>query len=401
MAIGIADNFLYQGRKPLDSRIVKDTIADMTSMAESIIYDGIMVYNKETSKFYVFNSNNSVDAILKKWRELETGVATTPDTVIEEYKQGIDLKKNTLIIYNNEAYLVTKDFTSNNTESTVDDSFKYDLDNGNLVPINKNDYIDTNCLEYKQGEEYTTDKLVKHNNKLYTVTIDFTADTIEANEDLSFEKDLKAGNLVAVVTERKVSKVLPYTQATQYDKDTLVYVGSEIARVDIDYTSDATQATVEESFDFDVANSKLIPINSEGFVAVLPYAQDTDYLENSLVFLDEKIARVEANYHSDNTAGNTLEQSFEADIKNNKISLINTDHVQIMNQYAQSNMYFKDTLVYNGNLITRVMKDFIADSTESNVDDSFDKDVTAGNLLILNKEAELRNTSIQTRNFIL
>lgn len=93
MAIGIADNFLYQGRKPLDSRIVKDTIADMISMAESIIYDGIMVYNKETSKFYVFNSNNSVDAILKKWRELETGVATTPDAVIEEYKQGIDLKK--------------------------------------------------------------------------------------------------------------------------------------------------------------------------------------------------------------------------------------------------------------------------------------------------------------------
>lgn len=401
MAIGIADNFLYQGRKPLDSRIVKDTIADMTSMAESIIYDGIMVYNKETSKFYVFNSNNSVDAILKKWRELETGVATTPDAVIEEYKQGIDLKKNTLIIYNNEAYLVTKDFTSNNTESTIDDSFKFDLDNGNLIAINKDDYIDTNCLKYIQGEKYTNDKLIKHNNKLYIVATDFTADTVETNEDLSFDKDLKLGNLIAVVTERKVSKVLPYTQATQYDKDTLVYVGTEIARVDIDYTSDATQATVEESFDFDVANSKLIPINSEGLVAVLPYTQDTDYLENSLVFLDEKIARVEANYHSDNTAGNTLEQSFEVDIKSNKISLINTDHVQIMNQYAQSNMYFKDTLVYNGNLITRVMKDFIADSTESNVDDSFDKDVTAGNLLVLNKEAELRNTSIQTRNFIL
>ena len=110
----------------------------------------------------------------------------------------------------------------------------------------------------------------------------------------------------------------------------------------------------------------------------MPYAQDTDYLENSLVFLDEKIARVEANYHSDNT-----------------------DHVQIMNQYAQSNMYFKDTLVYNGNLITRVMKDFIADSTGANIDDSFDKDVTARNLLVLNKEAEPRNTSIQTRNFIL
>ena len=244
------------------------------------------------------------------------------------------------------------------------------------------------------------DKLVKHNNNIYIVVNDFTADNIEANSDLSFEKDLSNGNLLPVVSERKVSKVLQYTQATQYDKDTLVYVGSKIARVDVDYTSDATQTTIEDSFDFDVANNKLILISAEDLVAVLPYMQDTDYLENSLVFLNEKIARVVSNYHSDNTAGNTLEQSFESDIKNNKISLINTDHVQIMNQYAQSNMYFKDTLVYNGNLITRVMKDFIADSTEANVDDSFDKDVTAGNLLVLNKEAELRNTSIQTRNFI-
>lgn len=591
MAIGITDNFLYQGRKPLDSRIVKNTIADMTKMAESVIYDGIMVYVKDTKKFYVFNSKNSEDASLKKWRELETGAASSGNAVIEKYSQNVDYKEDTLIIHNSKLYLVLGDFTSNNTETTTDDSFKLDLNNnkiiaidtdtdthsieyvqnekylkGNLIVFDKNLYIalndftsdstktkiedslqldvdnqnitpvvakseirqeevwieeadvtvwnaqttisnpldksispnylqtvfvindstkekiigigkvdsyndtddeytvtftkiaeykdvytsgyeqgkfykkgtllivndklyiaskdfiskdtetnlednfnkdidlgnlidvdtntDTNCIEYAQNTKYTTDKIVRHNNKLYVVITDFTSNNTEANSDLGFEIDLQNGNLAPVVTDKKVSKVLAYTQATKYDKDTLVYVGSKIARVDIDYTSDATAASVELSFELDIANSKLVPISSEDFAAVLPYTQDTDYLENTLVFLGEKIARVESNYKSNNSAGFTLNQSFEDDIKNNKISLINTDHVKIMNEYAQSNMYFKDTLVYCGNLISRVMNDFIADSTGTTVEDSFDKDVTAGNLLILNKEAEPRSNSI-------
>lgn len=462
MAIGIADNFLYQGRKPLDSRIVKDTIADMTAMAESIIYDGIMVYNKETSKFYVFNSSNTVDATLSKWRELETGAVSTANAVIEDYKQNTDYKKNTLIIYDNKVYLVSLDFKSDNTEATIADSFKSDLDSGNLIPVDTDtdvdthsvDYkqaekyekgnllvlnsklyitlqdftandteatvedslekdiilgnitsvdtnIDTNCIEYAQNQKYTTEHIIRHNNKIYVVASDFISNSTEANSDLGFEKDLQNGMLIPVVTETKISKVLAYTQATKYDKDTLVYIGNKIARVSVDYTSDNTLTSVEQSFDLDVSNKNLILISSESFDAVLPYAQDTDYLENTLVFLNEKIARVENDYHSDNSSGYTLEQSFEEDIKNNKICLINTDHVNIMNEYAQSNMYLKDTLVYNGNIITRVMNDFIADSTEANINDSFDKDVTAGNLLILNKEAEPRNTYIQTRNFVL
>ncbi|MDE6491623.1 MAG: hypothetical protein K2L37_00535, partial [Lactobacillus sp.] len=60
-----------------------------------------------------------------------------------------------------------------------------------------------------------------------------------------------------------------------------------------------------------------------------------------------------------------------------------------MNEYAQGNMYFKDTLVYCGNLIARVMNDFISDNTPNNqIDESFEIDITAGNILVLNKEAE-------------
>ena len=65
MSILTADNFKYQGRKPLDSRIVQSTIADMTAMAESIIHNGIIVYVESEKKFYTFDVNNTVDPTLK------------------------------------------------------------------------------------------------------------------------------------------------------------------------------------------------------------------------------------------------------------------------------------------------------------------------------------------------
>ena len=68
MAIKVADNFLYQGRKPLDNRIIANTTADMVAMADAIIYDGIIVYVKDIKKFYVYDSTNTVDATLGKWR---------------------------------------------------------------------------------------------------------------------------------------------------------------------------------------------------------------------------------------------------------------------------------------------------------------------------------------------
>lgn len=258
----LADNFDYKSRKPLDGRILYDTLADMAGMADAVMYDGAIAFNKEDNKFYTFNSANTVDATTGKWKELTISIA------------------------------------------------------------------------------------------------------------------------------KKVFKVLQYTQNTDFDKDVLVYVGNKIARVDVNFKSDNTALTVEDSYDLDVTNGKLIPISAEDLDSVLPYAQDTDFIANTLIFCNEKIARVKTNYHSDNTPGFTLQQSFEEDIKNNKISLINTDHVDILNPYAQSNMYFKNTLVFKDNLIARVLQDFIADATATTVDDSFDIDITNGNILVLNKEAE-------------
>lgn len=80
MSIQVADNFNYRGKKPLDNRIIFNTLSDMTTIAETIIYDGLLAYCKETSKFYVFNSTNTVEGELRKWREF------TVDGGTKDYK---------------------------------------------------------------------------------------------------------------------------------------------------------------------------------------------------------------------------------------------------------------------------------------------------------------------------
>ena len=51
MSISISDNFSYQGRKPLDTRLYYDTLADMAAISDSNLYEGILAYNKETSLY--------------------------------------------------------------------------------------------------------------------------------------------------------------------------------------------------------------------------------------------------------------------------------------------------------------------------------------------------------------
>ena len=81
MAIKTGDNFLYRGKKPLDSRDSFDTILAMITFAESSINEGHISYVKETDKYYKFNSTNDVDPTLGKWREYNGGGSSTDEKV--------------------------------------------------------------------------------------------------------------------------------------------------------------------------------------------------------------------------------------------------------------------------------------------------------------------------------
>lgn len=83
MSIQVGDNFTYKGQKPLDARLVFNTIPDMVATPSTIIYDGILVYVLSEKKFYTYNSTNTVDVTLDKWRELTTSSITISSAAID------------------------------------------------------------------------------------------------------------------------------------------------------------------------------------------------------------------------------------------------------------------------------------------------------------------------------
>ena len=73
MAISVADNFSYQGTKPLDSRVSFDTVAAMAAASDATLYDGCFAYVKATQKYYSYDSTNESDPTTGKWREFSGG----------------------------------------------------------------------------------------------------------------------------------------------------------------------------------------------------------------------------------------------------------------------------------------------------------------------------------------
>ena len=73
MAINVADNFSYKGGKPLDARTKYATIADMVATPAADLYDGCMAYVSGVKKNYQYDSSNTSDPTLGKWREFESG----------------------------------------------------------------------------------------------------------------------------------------------------------------------------------------------------------------------------------------------------------------------------------------------------------------------------------------
>lgn len=112
-----------------------------------------------------------------------------------------------------------------------------------------------------------------------------------------------------------------YAQNEAYVKDSLVYFDDQLARVVADYTSDSTEADAETSFKKDVNDNKLVLFTGEVEQNIKPYTKNTQYYRNDLVFIGSSLARVVVDFVSDNSAA-TDEDAFKADIANNNLTLI-------------------------------------------------------------------------------
>lgn len=347
--IQIADNFLYQGRKSLDSRIVKDTITDMVNMAESIIYDGIMVYNKETEKFYVFKSTNEIDSTLAKWREFESG-STTP-SLVAEYSQGIVIKKNTLVIQDGKLYIATLDFTADNTEATLEESLQKDIDSGKLIPIGSDK--DTHTFEYTIGTDYKKGYLLVKDEKLYLVTNNFTA--------TDFDTELTNKDIVSVDTDLDTHSVA-YIQDAEYKKGNLIVLNDKLYIALNDFTSDNTATSVQDSFEADLNAGKMSAVDIDTDTHTYEYAQNTKYAKGQLAVYEEKLYLVLKDFISDDT-GTTLADSFKIDYDAKNIIEVDTNiYNEPIRQFKFGTEYAKHTLLTFNNELCLTLEDYTSDS---------------------------------------
>ena len=259
MGVLIADNFSYQGRKPLDNRIIQNTINDMKNLPDATIYDGIIVYVKTENKFYVYNSNNTVDSNLGKWREFTT--SSSGNFKINKYKQDTDYKTDEIIIYDNKIYLVLVDFRSDNTQTTLTDSFDLDLVNSKFTSLDE----DTNCIEYAQNVEYKKDTLVYNNEILTRVVADYVSDNTAANTKDSFDLDI-VNNKLVVVSSVKISDRIKSnaTLTTSIGSTTVVSISdlpsttiNDIKLNQLTYDSDGTIGFVSN---IDITNNEVTVI---------------------------------------------------------------------------------------------------------------------------------------------
>lgn len=308
----VADNFQYQGRKPLDARLVVDDTATMVGLSENIIYDGILVYNKKQDKYYSYSSVNPIDVVYGKWKELKADVSAGNADIIE-YQQNTAYKKDTLIYLGDSLARATKDFISSNTETDIQLAFDSDCTIGNLQLVSS----EAEVAPYVENTFYKQDILVYYGQKIARVVADYISTTVYPTTQECFDEDVKTGKLSLINTEN-TEVLTPYTQGNLYGVNTLVYLNDLVARVTTDFMADSTLPTLKESWDADLTAGNLVLINKEAEAGILPYKQNQLFHKDKLVFADGRIGRVLRDYISDATAA-TLEESINIDIHNGNL----------------------------------------------------------------------------------
>lgn len=211
---------------------------------------------------------------------------------------------------------------------------------------------------------------------LARVTKDFTSNSTETDLKIAFDSDCTLGNLQLVSSE---SEIVPYKENTFYKKDVLVYHGTNIARVVADFTSDTTYTTLQECFEEDVKNGKIIPINNDTVEVLTEYSQNNLYTKNTLVFLNNYVARVTTDFMSDSVEA-TVQDSWDADITAGNIIQINKEAEPGILPYKQGTLFHKDKLVFADGRIGRVLQDYISDSSAATLEESINIDIHNGNL---------------------
>lgn len=178
MAINTIDNFSYKGTKPLDARLVFNTLDEMTSYPKENLYVGIIMYCIETSKHYTYNGT-SID-------EMSMGSGTSGS--IDESKFAL---KSELDEFNTEAY-------KDEVNAFIDEAKK------DVLTVDRFDTFDTRAFKNEVNvfiNEAKKDIL--------------TLDRFDAFDTNAYKKELRT------IADEVTNKMAIFNELTEIDLDEL------------------------------------------------------------------------------------------------------------------------------------------------------------------------------------
>lgn len=202
MALVIGDQFSYQARKPLDSRLVASNLASLLAINEATVYNGIQVYVESEKQFYVFNSSNTVDAVTGKWREFNPGSSKIEGTLKYSKAFTKNVNDNEVIAFADISGVTA--ITDIKTNQFINDVAGII---GKIVSVDStNNEITINIMS---KDTVINTEIVKYNNTLdpelnKVQTIDFTDLDIPTTETIA---DFDTNRLVYDI-EGTIAKVL-------------------------------------------------------------------------------------------------------------------------------------------------------------------------------------------------
>lgn len=120
-------------------------------------------------------------------------IQNCPDLSNIIFTPGYSYTKGDLIAHKNIIYIVSQDFISSNAGPEIDDDFNADLTSGNLEVYS---LVGSVVREYTQATEYKKDTLVYCGDRLGRIVADFTSDKSRLFIEESFKRDIDAGSIV-------------------------------------------------------------------------------------------------------------------------------------------------------------------------------------------------------------
>ena len=176
--IQTANEFSLRKKEYLDDRQSFDTLSDMAGFDD--VPDGFITLNKEDRKRYIYDSSNTIDTNLGKWREYKSGGSISFD----DWKEDTYYKEDTLVVKNTTLYICAIAHTSTQ-------NFDNDLAGGNW-----NVYVGGSGMEHKVVTQALYDQLLK-NNKIEDDIIYIVKDS-DDSADFALKEDVYQKHTVTV-----------------------------------------------------------------------------------------------------------------------------------------------------------------------------------------------------------